>query len=144
MPIHTVQNEQTSSQDLFAAFTGSWGRHGYGLDFRPYGEAYASWRTYEWCDQGGRPPCDRIVGNSIISGGHAVFVFTRVDGNIAYGEVGATSDTASMPNGTPALMILQPNGMATLLIGNSSVALCGPRYLELAPPEVQQQSPCGA
>jgi hypothetical protein len=44
----------------------------------------------------------------------------------------------------PVSLIPQPYGMLLLEQGDLQLTLCGPHYVDLAPPEVRDQFPCGA
>jgi hypothetical protein len=54
-----------------------------------------------------------------------------------------TDDSEMLALG-PALLTLQPYGMATLDQGGRSLQLCGEDYARLAPPDLLRQAPCGA
>ena len=140
-PVATAATEPPQAPD-FTAFAGDWGRHGFGMTVAASGEATATWRTYKWCSDDPTPPCDAMVDSDIISGGHATFVFDRVVGPTAYGRVTESNDQEFL--GQAATLTLQPYGMALLETDSSSIVLCGPDYWRLAPPSVQETSPCGA
>jgi hypothetical protein len=128
----------------FAPVVGGWGRHGFGVTVYDDGTAEASWRIYRWCGPGVPRPCDELTGNRIIDGGYADLTFTEIDENGAvHGEVSATSDTELLAPG-PITLIPQDFGLALLEQGDIQLILCGPRYIELAPPEIVAEYPCGA
>jgi hypothetical protein len=138
----TVAAQETDQS--FAGLVGGWGRHGAGLTVYDDGSAEAVWRIYRWCGPGVPQPCDRITDNRIFSGGHAALVFSGVDeAGVLQGEVNSTSDAELLDIG-PVTLTPQPYGMALLEQGATQLMLCGTRFLELAPPEVVDQYPCGA
>jgi hypothetical protein len=51
---------------------GTWYHHGIVVTIAADGTGSVDWRTYRTCPAG-PPPCDRTVGNEIVSGGHATF-----------------------------------------------------------------------
>src|SRR4051812_8954934 len=57
-------------------FQGSWYRHGAGMTIDAAGNGTVTYRTYQWCGVGVVGPCDRLVGNTIVSGGHSTFKLT--------------------------------------------------------------------
>ena len=139
-----VQAGAAAADVDFGPFAKGWGRHGFGLRIDPDGQARAGWRIYKWCHEDPTPPCDRLVGNEIRSGGGARLVFTRVEDTTAYGEVLETSDPETLAIG-PVSFTLTMFGMAQLAQdGSEGIDLCGPDFARLAPKEVLEESPCGA
>jgi hypothetical protein len=133
-----------ASDESFSPIAGDWGRHGLGLIVSEDGSVEAIWRVYRWCGPGVRLPCDELTGNQIISGGRADITVNPADASGAFqGEVNATSDQELLDVG-PVSLIPQPYGMLLLEQGDLQLTLCGPHYVDLAPPEVRDQFPCGA
>ena len=130
----------------FGPFAKDWGRHGFGITVATTGEATASWRVYKLCNDDPTPPCDPVVNNDILNGGHVTIIFTRVVGDSAYGWVKESTDEQGF-SGRIALT-LQPYDMALLESVDgpeaSSTLLCGPNFWEEAPESLQQEWPCGA
>jgi hypothetical protein len=139
----SVVDRHPTNDGPFTSFIGGWWHHGFMLEVFPDGHGIAQWRTYRWCGPGVDPPCDWIQENLIRSGGSAQFMFRRVDQATAYGEAIDSNDPSTIPVG-PTLLTLLPYGMARLWTQTASRDLCGPRYLEEAPPEIQRLFPCGA
>src|SRR5439155_20764456 len=106
------------------------------------GRAY--WRLYDNCTPDSRRACDVFTDSAIIDGGNALIAFTHVTGNTLHGRILATSDPRTIPIASPAQLVLERYGMGLLVLGTESMDLCGPHYLEEAPPEFQQTFPCGA
>jgi hypothetical protein len=133
-----------AADDAFSPIAGEWGRHGLGLTVSDDGSVEAVWRVYRWCGPGVRPPCDELAGNTIISGGHADIAVNPADDSGAFsGEVNTTSDPELLAIG-PVRLIPQPYGMLLLEQDDRQLTLCGPHFIDLAPREVREQSPCGA
>lgn len=134
-----------SSAD-FSSFVGTWLRHGLVVEINADGSGAASWRVYSFCSDG-PPPCDSIVDNEIMDGGHASLRLQSVTGASASGTLANSSDPQNFPNG-PITITLRPYDMATLTDTGRSPAvtspLCGDAFATLAPPSVQDTSPCGA
>ncbi len=129
----------------FGRFAEGWSAHGFGLGIAPDGQAAAVWRTYRWCGPGVAEPCDSFEGNLIMSGGQAAVAFARVEDSTAVGQVLASTDPQAWPVGAEVRLVLQPYGMAQLIVGgNGSRTLCGPRFAVEAPLAVRQSAPCGA
>ena len=128
----------------FAAFAGGWSHHGFGLTVYDDGSGVAIWRVYRWCGPGVPEPCDLLTDNRIISGGHADLTFTGIDeAGALQGEVSSATDTELLADG-PLSLTSQPYGMLLLEQGDTQLTLCGDQFTNLAPPEVVEQSPCGA
>lgn len=108
-----------------SSFTGTWGGHGRSLDVRPSGTAFLLYRTYTWCNQGVRPPCDYFMGNEIISGGQVTLQFTSATPTAATGQVVATS-APMYPLGMTARLTLLPYDVVELRLGASDFGtFCG-------------------
>jgi len=123
-------------------FVGSWGKHGFGLNIAADGLAIATWRVYQWCTEAPEP-CDELQDNSILPGGHASIEFHEAADGVARGTVFDSSDPGTLVGSVT--MTLQQYGMAELdSDAGVSMTLCGPHYLELAPPDVIASAPCGA
>ena len=113
----------------FAPFVGTWGAHGRGIQITSVGrDLDGFWE----------------IAFAIIDGGNALIAFTHVTGNTLHGRILATSDPRTIPIASPAQLVLERYGMGLLVLGTESMDLCGPHYLEEAPPEFQQTFPCGA
>jgi hypothetical protein len=135
---------QSEPEELsLTAFVGDWSRHGVVLSVADDGSATALWRIYEWCGPGVTQPCDRLEGNRLIAGGRAELVFTPAAPDAAMGEVVASNDHQLFEPGPVALRLV-PYGMAILEQAGQQIVLCGPRYLDEAPPPVVASAPCGA
>lgn len=128
----------------FAAFAGSWTRHGFSLTVQPGGQVTAVWRIYRWCHDDPTSPCDRLQGNLIIPGGQATLELTSAQGQTAQGEVVASNVPAEWPTGQGVVLSLQPYNMAQLDRGGATVELCGPQFAVQAPADVIARGPCGA
>jgi len=125
-------------------FVGDWSHHGFLIRIADDGSASALWRVYQWCGPGVPAPCDRIENNGIISGGRGELTVTPVAPDVAQGEVVSSTDEVGLPQG-PFTLQLMPYGMAVLQQdGQDDLILCGPRYLDEAPPDLIEHSPCGA
>jgi hypothetical protein len=135
MTASAQETEETAS----TALAGDWSRHGFFIRIASDGTAHASWRIYQWCGPGVPEPCDRVQGNFIMSGGQADVVFTSGDA----GEVAWTTDPAMLDVGPITLTPIE-YGMAVLQQGEHVLVLCGPRYLDEAPAQVVDATPCGA
>jgi hypothetical protein len=127
----------------FGDFTGEWRRHGWGLQLDSMGHGDAHWRVYTWCSDAPAPPCDRLVGHTIESGGLASVIFYRVDGQTTLGVVLGSSDPKTLHVGAVSLT-LGSDGLAQLKQGDHSITLCGPAFAQLAPASLQATAPCGA
>ncbi|GEM_PF-3331464 len=126
----------------FSPYAKSWWHHGFTLTIDQNGSGTAQWRIYKFCKDDPTPPCDGI-GKNDFDGGHAEIVFTKVDKDVAYGEV----VTSNHPNGLEMDSIrikLLPYDMAELIQGSKVISLCGPQYSTLAPESLLKQHPCGA
>ena len=126
----------------FAPVSGNWDRHGFGLTVNDDGSASAVWRVYRWCGPGVPRPCDQIVDNQILSGGHADITFSGPDENGDFvGEVTRSSDPELLELG-PLRMMPQAFDMAQLEQGAMQLTLCGEDAVNLAPQDVLEE--CGA
>jgi hypothetical protein len=135
-----------SSGADFSSFVGTWVRHGFALTVNADGNGDASWRVYGWCGAS-PPPCDSIIGNQIIDGGHASIQLISVRGSSATGTIFGSTD----PNGiadSPVTLTLLPYDMASLTetgrLPPTTTLLCGDAFAKLAPQSVLDSSPCGA
>jgi hypothetical protein len=127
----------------FAPILGNWDRHGFGITVRDDGGSSAEWRIYQWCGPGVPEPCDRIIDNELVSGGHAVIRFSGgPDGSGAFqGEVLETTDPDTLDLG-PMRLTPQQYDMALLEQGDMQLVLCGEDSVNQAPSDVLMQ--CGA
>jgi hypothetical protein len=82
-----------------AAFAGTWHRHGSVVFIDGSGSGVADWRVYSWCSDA-PPPCDLMIGDQIIDGGHATFTITVTGPTTATGRVLTTTVPADVPVGT--------------------------------------------
>ena len=114
-------------------FVGEWSAHGAGLTVRPDGSASLVWRTYRWCSDDPRPPCDGMNGDEIVSGGRASLRLDVVSGHEAHGTVDDSSDPSRLPAGSPITLRLLPDDQ--LEVQPAAFTFCGPS----APPGA-----CGA
>jgi hypothetical protein len=127
----------------FHAFAGPWWHHGFGLTINDLGFGEATWRTYRWCSDF-PPPCDRMDGNMIRSGGVAHLVLPRIDGPSAQGMIEQSNDDTFIQTNSRVTLTLLPYDVARLDTGPSSLFVCGPKFADLAPRNVLTSSPCGA
>jgi hypothetical protein len=142
-PHSPAEPTSTPSELDFSEFAKTWSRHGFGMTIAASGEATASWRVYKWCSDDPTPPCDAMVGNEIVSGGHATVIFGRVDGASAYGWVKDSTVEGTLAPGTPVSLTLLPYGLALLQdVSLVPTVLCGPDT-EM-PDWLQETWPCGA
>jgi hypothetical protein len=144
VPAQAQSEEETPDEEpSLNAFVGDWSRHGVQLTFSDDGTAWARWRVYQWCGPGVPAPCDRIENDSLISGGQADLAFTPGAPDTVQGEVLTSTDPQSFDLG-PVTLRLVPYGMAVFEQFGLETVLCGPRYIDEAPPEVRDTYPCGA
>ena len=139
--------DETSPPDEelnLSAFVGDWSHHGFLIRIADDGSAAALWRVYQWCGQGVPTPCDRIENTGIIAGGRGELTVTPVAPDMVQGEVVSSTDEVGLPEG-PFTLQLMPYGMAVLQQdGQEDLVLCGPRYLDDAPQDLIDHTPCGA
>lgn len=128
----------------FGAFAKGWWHHGFVLSIDIDGQGIANWRVYKWCSDDPSPPCDRIEGDLLFSGGSATLVFSRIDGQTAIGRVTSSNDQTTFRLGSEVLLTLLPYDMASLIHNRYETILCGPDYAELAPESLRETLPCGA
>lgn len=83
---HTIQTVYHPNPQL-QAFVGTWYSHGAALVLQPDGHAMYNARVYTWCGPDVPKPCDLMQGNLIISGIQMEILFSRVEGNTAYGTI---------------------------------------------------------
>jgi len=107
----------------FGVFAGTWTYHGAAASIGLDGRGTADWRIYKWCSDDPTPPCDDLVNNNIIDGGHASFRLTGVTANTAYGIVSQTTDTKTVASGP---LVLRVTADDHLEFPNFSQPLCGP------------------
>lgn len=131
-----------AADDTFGPLAGTWEHHGFSLTLQDDGTGEAVWRVYRFCDPGEPTPCDQIVDNGIISGGHAQIALTGSDDSgVFQGTVTATTDPALLDEG-PITLTPEPYDMALLEQGDTQIVLCGEHVAEVAPPAALQS--CGA
>jgi hypothetical protein len=124
----------------FIRFSRPWGAHGRGLTLDATGHGSLHWRTYQWCKDDPRPPCDSIApSGQIIYGGNAIVVLTTVEGSTAYGHISSSTDPRAWPVGPFQITVL-PYDMVRLEPG--AILLCGPDFAKLAPRELLGSSGC--
>jgi hypothetical protein len=78
-------------------FDGIWSSHGGQLVVRADGSVTLEYRTYVWCSDNPRPPCDQMNGNLIISGGHVNMHIVQVITASGRPKATAIVDTSSDP-----------------------------------------------
>jgi hypothetical protein len=126
----------------YAPIAGDWEHHGFGITVNDDGTSTADWRVYQWCGPGIGQPCDQIVNNRIISGGHADIAFSGPDDGGAFqGQVMDSSDSTLLNTG-PLTLTPQQYDMALLEQGDTQIVLCGSDAANEAPRDVLEQ--CGA
>ena len=122
---------------------GEWTYHGFDLTVNDDGTSQAIWRVYRWCGPVVPKPCDTLGNDRITSGGYADLSFSRVDdAGVLQGEVTSSTDAELLDVG-PVTLTPQEYGIS-LDQGATQITLCGAHYVELAPQDVIDQSPCGA
>jgi hypothetical protein len=153
MDMYALRMGMLSATDLgdklnaqnFAPFVEVWSRDGVQLKLEPGGRGAISWRMYRWCADDPKPPCDKLIGNDIQLGGTAVLNFSDVSGELAAGRVERTNDQSFLPTVDVALIRMPFDRLLFLDIENGKrILLCGPRFVETAPPEYDRLAPCGA
>ena len=126
----------------FASVAGFWTRHGFGIQVNDDRTASAAWRVYSWCGPGVTDPCDQLLSNRIVDGGHADITFSGPDENGAFqDEVASTTDPELLDIG-PLNLTPQPYDMAMLEQNGTQLTLCGDDSSNQAPPAVLMG--CGA
>lgn len=120
----------------FGVFSDTWYHHGWSMRLQPDGTAIVSFRVYTWCADDPTPPCDDMVGNNIIAGGHATITFTDIEGDTAYG---------SYDDGGWISLTLGPYDTAEFVDSDGAViTLCGSQFGSLAPDTPPYIGYCGA
>ena len=109
----------------FLSFSGTWGRHGFGINMTAQGEGSASWRIYSWCGQS-PPPCDSMQGNNIISGGQGTIVLTTASAGVARGNVTYSTDGTTLPVGPIMLNLAAGDELLVTPRVGQTITLCGP------------------
>ena len=129
----------------FGRFAGDWYKHEAGFTVHADGTVTFSLRTFLECSQAVSGPCDRMVGNQLIYGIQGSAVFSRVDGDTAYGAITKSSATAGFVVG-PISMTLMPHGQARIVPSdpNDAVIFCNKQFLDSASPAEYMQWNCGA
>lgn len=136
-----------ADQSDFNPFVKGWWFHGFSLAIDQQGIGHASWRV-GWCAPGQVSNtvigCDRIDTNGrIFDGGEATIIFTKVDEATIRGFV-TRSNGSLLPLRGEVLLVLIPHDMLLAFIGFDRYLLCGPDYVNQAPPELLLETPCGA
>src|SRR5699024_11213506 len=73
-----------------------WQQHGAMTRIADDGTGSINYRSYTFCHDDPKPPCDEVDGNEIVSGGHILFALTdatsgeRADGIVTYSNDPAT------------------------------------------------------
>ena len=90
-------------------FVGSWVGHSRLLVVNANGSAKATYRSYVFCSQNPKPPCDQVIGNAIIDGGqvtlHVEKVITANHMSTATAFVLTSSDPKFAPGSTQTLVL---------------------------------------
>jgi hypothetical protein len=90
-------------------FVGVWSGHSRQLVVNADGSANVSYRSYVFCSQNPAPPCDQVVGNQIIDGGHVRLhigqVVTAHDMSTATAFVLTSSDPMFVPGSVQRLVL---------------------------------------
>lgn len=106
-PSGSTATRLTTARATHSSIVGQWAGHGRALVIRADGTAELTYRIYKSCDDDPTPPCDRVVGNEIQSGGDVAFAFRGdLSGTSARGKVTASTDPAH-PVGAPVTASLQ-------------------------------------
>jgi len=106
-----------------AQFAGTWYRHGVGARVAESGDIEASYRTYRWCTDE-PPPCDRLNGSEIVSGGRLV---GRIEPSTSRSaRIVVNSDSAGLVADGEAVFELLEDGKARL----GDVFLCGQQTVD--------------
>jgi hypothetical protein len=114
----------------FASFAGGWGGHDGGIDIKADGSFTISVRTYTWCTEAS-PPCDKIVGNTIVPGDIASGHLSTASGHTATGVVTKTTDSKGTPTGAidftlhPGTDTLSVSGIGDLCGPQAAAGACG-------------------
>lgn len=102
------------------------------------------WRAYAFCSDIPKvSPCDRIVGNEIISGGYASFLLDRIMSDRALGRISDTNDPSTAKLGSEVQVIRLRYGMIQLQLNGQGIIMCGDSS-ESIPKEIVDANPCGA
>ncbi len=114
-------SQQTSTAKTYSVdkvFVGTWYIHGGALTVQGDGRASYIARAYRWCSDA-PPPCDKFVGNLILSGIHEDIVFTKEQAHVLYGTVTASTNSTT---GQIAMLVTGQNN--TVLFNRTT--FCGP------------------
>ncbi len=115
---------QSVTTDDFTPFVGDWLGHGRELRVAPDGTASLDYRTYRVCGQDG-PPCDRIVGNAIMDGGHVNIRLQSASSTRATGTVTSSVDPL-YPTDAQVVLTLDPQGAVDIEIDDQPFGnVCG-------------------
>jgi hypothetical protein len=134
-----------SGLGAFVEFAQAWWHHGFAVSIEGDGTASASWRTYKLCSTNDpSPACDVMTGNEITPAGLGTLLFTRMEGQTAYGQVATSNDAGVLAPGESVSLTLLPYDMALLHRVSSETKLCGPNFARLAPKSLLDSAPCGA
>ena len=117
-------------------FQGAWYLHGISMKVDAAGNGNLSYRIYSWCGPGVIGPCDRIVGNMILDGGHATFKLTSAPtartgtGTITSGNqlrVGGRVTLVPVLTSGGKPTVINATGVSPRTMG--SLTFCGPVYV---------------
>lgn len=136
---------QGGTSQNFDSIAGGWVRHGFTLSIDKSGKGTAQWRTYVWCKDNDKVPCDTNDAKGIGYGGNAEIQFNRVDEVGAYGRVTQSNDPSGFPVGGSVKLLLGHYDIGDLWTGSGPFGtVCGPKFDQEAPKEVKDTFPCGA
>jgi len=82
-------------------FVGAWNGHGRRLTITADGSGAVLYRTYTWCSDNPKPPCDLMEGNVIHEGGHITFRLAQVVTAQKMSTASATVLTSTYPQVQP-------------------------------------------
>jgi hypothetical protein len=121
---------QASALPVLGPLTGDWSGHGGAVHIGADGQGQATFRAYRFCSDDPTPPCDAMMGNTIVDGGHAQFrlMASGAPGRVT-GRVTSSNDPGAFLPGFAMTVSLTPGDV--ILVSASptaqSVAYCGSR-----------------
>jgi hypothetical protein len=115
-----------SEHMTFDALSGRWNAHSISLEIDKSGRGILDWRVGVLCQEAPRP-CDRLMGNDLVTGGHAEMQMKSFKGDTGTAEVTFTSDEDGLPTGPVRLRMDRDSNMLHLSpFYGEELALCGP------------------